>query len=266
MAPPKRKPGGGIPLANPPAMGAARAGKTRVFHEKLQRFAIAYADPTSKTAGSGVKSYQLIEPGAAYDTAKKQSEKYLRHPKCVEMIEWIRAEAKVASGLTGARFIQECLEVEEKLLERALSGARGASLLAQSAVKYRQLAGKAAGLLIERTEDMTPPERRALGTAEAIRVIEEQWNRVLRLREANPVALPNARGGEVQEADFTIEPAVPQGEGEHGRTHQDAGDQRGSDSGAGGEPVRGEDVSMENPGGDSVLQREGKVGDGGVSV
>jgi hypothetical protein len=221
--PKKRKPGGQIGgVVNTPAMASARAGKVRVMLERMQKFAIAYADPTSKTAGSPAKSYLLIEPELSLRSAKRQAEKYLAHPKCIEMVEWVRAEAKTAAGLSGARYIHECLAVEEKLLQYALSGARGAALMAQAASKYRQLAGKAAGLLVERTEDMTPPERRALGTAEALKILEEQYARVLRLQAPNPVAggvsaaLPaGVRTGDAETVEYEIVESSTS-EGTHG--------------------------------------------------
>lgn len=158
--------------------GGPRKDPSRGIEERLQLFVDLYLDARNPSLYlNATACAQRIFPDADEKVARSYGHRYLDHPKVRRAIEERTAPVQESIGMTVARYIQRCMANEEMLLQRGKPGDAGA------AVKYGFLVGKAAGLLIERSEDVTPPERR-IGS---IQQVLEMAERLKRLSEPNPV-------------------------------------------------------------------------------
>lgn len=168
------------------------------------RFARAYADPMSPTFNKVAESYQAAKPGTELENARKAGGRLLDDPVVREEMARVQALNRVVTGGEGGaeEYARRAMEITEFLLKR---GERGDSTAAS---KFFELAGKAQGFLIMRTEDMTPFERKAGVTREELKeLLRERLNRMDELDQPNP--LPQLQSGPpapAADAEFTILP------------------------------------------------------------
>lgn len=190
----------------------------KIAREEMKRrkaaFAAAWATPGTETYRNSTRSYMAaVEPECTLDAAHTGGHRYLHDPEVQEEIARIQQAAAVVNGLTTETFILECLEREERLLEVA-SVTKGAAM---AAVKYRELAGKAAGLFVKMTKDLTPqaPGLPLPKNPEEIRKMQQALSLMAEI--ATPLPLPAATIEEVPAGPDYESPAPEEADGEDAR-------------------------------------------------
>jgi hypothetical protein len=147
----------------------------------MEAFAVAYADPTSGTYGIIRDSVRSVAPEYQPGSCNSVGARWLKNPIVLDKIDEIRRSSRAMAALTPGEYVKRALEMTEKLIARDGRGDAGA------ASKFFELAGKAAGLLVQKTEDMTPLERKFPTAEYSMDQLESLLGRMRALQESNPL-------------------------------------------------------------------------------
>lgn len=168
----------------------------------------AWADPTSPTYQKKQESYwtaypiplELQQEPKKRETARRAFYKLLEKQAFRDEIERIRLQIRGSAGFTKEDYFQLLLKREE------LFATRGGKGDAQAAAATLKLIGQTAGLLIQKVEDVTPPERKRPMTGEQlVDSLLEAAERMRRLRD--PVARPALPAAEELPVTIVDKPA-----------------------------------------------------------
>lgn len=167
---------------------------------RYKAFALAYADPTSPTFGNATQSYLRIAPNVDLRSAGRSAVRYLENEFVKAEILRFSTETRTVAALTPADYITGCLDAEKMLLELVKGGDARAAM---AAARYRELAGRASGLILNRVVDATPTAKKA---ADARAILGEMKRAVATMEEiTKPNPVPQITSGGEVEAEFTVE-------------------------------------------------------------
>ena len=172
---------------------------------QMDAFAQAYADPASPSYANATASYKVAmgDPSMNSNTAARGGGRYVKMPYVQEKVAEIQQTMRDFTGMSPTQFAKHCLDQEKRLLDMAERGVKGAAL---AAVRYAESAGKAMGLFVNITKDVTPPKPPALPkTKEELKIMEQGLRRLILLSEANPLPPGLTAGEEIPEAEFEVE-------------------------------------------------------------
>ena len=161
----------------------------------------AWADPTSPTYQKKIESYwtaypiplELQQEPKKRETARRAFYKLLERQAFRDEIERVRLQIRGSAGFSKEDYFQLLLKREE------LFATRGGKGDAQAAAATLKLIGQAAGLLVQKVEDVTPPERKALTGEQLVASFIDAAERMRRLRDPVRPAL-----AAVEEVPVTI--------------------------------------------------------------
>lgn len=155
------------------------------IEQEFARFAVAYADPQSSTFDDRASSLLAVRPALTNrKTARDTASRWLKDERCQSAIERVKLGVRIQGGLTAATYIELCLKKAQFYQDRGQKGDAIAD------ARLIELAGKAAGLFVNVTKDITPPDQRKppLSASDVIREVLEQSDRLRRLMEPIPTA------------------------------------------------------------------------------
>jgi hypothetical protein len=165
---------------------------------RREAFARAYFTP-GPTFQNATASYKLVFPDASDLSAKRSGLRLLQHPEVQKIAAELREDAFTAGALTLPEFITWGWETLKELREMS----KGDPKYTTAIPNLYDRVGRAAGFMVQRVEDMTPPERRVgIGSAELIAATKEALARFERLNEPNP--MPQLKATIAQDADYEI--------------------------------------------------------------
>lgn len=180
---------------------------------QMDAFVQAYGDPTSPTYANATQSYRVAmgnPPTLTANAAARGGGRYVKMPYVQEKIAELQQAMKDFTGMSSLQYAKHCFDQEERLLKMAAADVKGAAL---AAARYSEMAGKAMGLFVNITKDITPPKTPTLPkTKEELKIMEQGLRQLIMLSEANPLP-PGLTAGreEIPEAEYEVE---------HGQTEE----------------------------------------------
>jgi hypothetical protein len=168
--------------------------------DQYEQFAKAYGDPTLPTYNNATETYHFLNPHVTRDSAKKAGSRMLKDERVRAHLVAYRRRSQTLAAKSPEDYLIFGWEAMQKLEALMMTDAKYATGLA----KMYETVGKAGGYIINRTEDMTPLERKApISPAEARTLLEARMeastSRFDRINQ--PLPLPGAT--------TTLIPAVP---------------------------------------------------------
>jgi len=177
---------------------------------QMDAFATAYGDPTSPTYANATQSYKVAmgnPPTLSDNAAARGGGRYVKMPYVQERIAELQRAMRDFTGMSSTQYAKHCFDQEERLLQMAAQGVKGAAL---AAVRYAEAAGKSMGLFVNITKDVTPPKAPSLPkTPEELSTMMKGLRQLMALSEANPLPPGVTAGGEeIPEAEYEVEHVV----------------------------------------------------------
>lgn len=173
--------------------------------KKRLAFARAVADPTSPTFGNATRSYlAAVNPNVDEASATRGGVRYMGDDVVKREILRLGQQTRTVAALTPADYIEGCLDAEKMLLNLVKEGDARAAM---AAAKYRELAGRAGGLILNRVVDATPTEKKRQDVRAILGEMRKAVATMEEIDKPNPLPQLASGGQEVVEAEFTVEDA-----------------------------------------------------------